>query len=225
MSDLDVVVGARVSRVPGDKGDQVVYGEGGVVVVYAGSVIDGAVVNVHRPCLLVVDGVRLRLLSVEREGAWHVYRCGPWEPGPFEREGAVVDYDPDRVHEARKARLSLLVRVALTVAALPLFPFVGLLPQHLKERMRDAGIYPESAQMGSLVVEWALLLAVTSAEMIAIIAGSVVAAVVLGAIAVALCIDIPHRYIAAADQRPVGLMSWPAELWRALRDDPTRRLE
>jgi len=217
-----VVVGGLVSRVPGDVRDQVVYGDDGSVVIHAQAPIDGIVMSVHRPCLLVVDGARLRLTSVDERGAGRdrrfVYRCAPWNPGPFEREGVVVDYNPDRVADARAERASLVVRMTLAVLLLPLFPLVGLLPEGVKKKMNEAGIYPSSSQTLSLLVEWMLLLCVTAAEMVCIVAGAVWPAIFCGFIALMLLIDIPHRLVmASSEQRDVGFMSWPRQLWLMVR--------
>ncbi len=225
VSDLDVVVGANASVV-GGKGDNVVYGEDGSVVVYAASVIEGVVVSEHRPCLLVVDGVQLRVLSVEREGKRHVYRCGPWAPGPFEREGAVVVYDPDRVREARVEQARWYLRLAVVIVLLPLFPIVAVLSHEQKEALRERGLLPvTTGATGSIYFEWIVMILVVVLELLCIMGGAVFFAVVCGALALAMLVDVQHRMVLAMENRDPGMLAWPRELWRALRDEPPKRLE
>ena len=220
MSELHVVVGASHRRLPGDKGDQLVYGDDGGLVVYAATAIDGVIVSQHRPCLLVVGDARFVVLQHAHEGAHHVYRCQPWNPGPYDREGAVVDYDPDRLHNHRVERLHYAARAALLVALLPFVPVLGLLPEDAKKKLKRHGLLPAGSQMSSLLLEWILLLLVVIAELLLVIAGSIVGAVICALFALTLLIDIPHRLVLAAENRDIGMFAWPRELWRALRAPP-----
>lgn len=225
------IVGKRAHRLPGDRGDERIYNSDGTLVIRAGAPIDGAEPSTHRPTLLLVDDVRWRIVAHTRDGALHVYTLGPWNPGPFEREGPVIVYDPDRVHHARVEQLSLVLRTALLFALLPVAPFFGALPEGTKGWLRDRGLLPPAAQTSSLFVEWVLLYALTGAELICIIASALVPAAVFGLLAIVVMIDIPHRITLMAEGRDVGLLSWPREFIRTLRarapdddDDSSRGL-
>lgn len=225
MSDLDVVVGGSDSVV-GGKGDNVVYGEDGSVVVYAASVIDGIVVSQHRPCLLVIDDVRWRVRSAEQHGSRFVYRCETWAPGPFEREGAVVVYNPDRVREARVEKAQWYLRLLVLLALVPLFPIVTVLSHEQKERLRERGLLPvTTGATGSIWFEWIVMLLVVVAELLCIIAGSVFFGVVCGVLALTMLVDVNHRMVLAMDNRDPGMLAWPRDWWRSLRDGPPKRLE
>ncbi|MDP2339650.1 MAG: hypothetical protein Q8O67_01725 [Deltaproteobacteria bacterium] len=217
MSELPVIVGATRGRLPGDSGDQLVYGDDGSLVVYATAPIDGVLISQHRPCLLVVDDVRFVVLAHTVEGKHHVYRCQPWKPGPYDREGAVVDYDPDRLHHQRVERLHFAVRGVILFSLLPVMPLMGLLPENAKKKLQEHGLLPPGSQMSSLLLEWALALLCVAAELISIISGSLLPAAIFGFIAIVLVIDIPHRMVLAAESRDIGMFSWPRELWRAMR--------
>ncbi len=224
MSELPVIVGAKRSnaagRLIGDKGDQLVYGDDGGLVVYSATAIDGVLVSQHRPCLLVVDGVRFVIRTYTLEGRQHVYRCEPWQPGPYEREGAVVDYDPDRVHHHRVERLHLFVRALVLLVLLPAVPVLGLLPEDTKKQLKEHGLLPGGSQMSSLVFEWMLLLLVVAAELLLVVSGSLVGAGLCALVALTLLVDIPHRVVLAAENRDIGVFAWPRELWRSMRAEP-----
>lgn len=224
--ELPVVVGARSSRVPFEKGDQVVHNEDGSVVVYAGSVIEGVGVSEHRPCILVIGERRLRVFSVDKEGGRFVYRCGPWEPGPFEREGAVVEYNPDRVHEARVEKAGWYARLVVVLLLLPLFPLVAVLSEQQKTALRTRGLLPvTTGAAGSIYFEWLVMIGVVLIEFACVMGGSVVGGIVCGGLALAMLIDVQHRMVLAMDNMDPGMLAWPRDVWRSLRDDGPKRLE
>ncbi len=214
---LPRVVGKSARRLPGDRGDERIYGDDGTLVIRAGAPIDGAEPSTHRPTLLVVDDVRWRLDRHTRDGALHVYALAPWNPGPFEREGLVIAYDPERVHNARVEQLSLALRTVLLFALLPVSPLVGFLSEDAKSTLRERGLLPPASQGSSLVVEWLLMYALAVAELLSIMGGALVPAALFGAAAIVVMIDIPHRITLLADGRDVGTLAWPRELVRTLR--------
>jgi hypothetical protein len=93
------------------------------------------------------------------------------------------------------------------------------LPNGAKRALREQGLYPEGAQTASLVLEWALLLCVAAGELLLIMGGAVVAPVALGVLALLLMVDIPHRMVLAMDHRDSGLLGWPREVWKLLREE------
>jgi hypothetical protein len=222
---LPTVVGRSARRLPGDRGDERIYGDDGTLTIRAGAPIDGAEPAAHRPTLLVVDGVSWRLVGHAREGKLHVYRLAPWTPGPFEREGQTVVYDPDRVHHARVEQLSLVLRAGLLLLLLPVSPLIGVLSEDAKEGLRERGLLPPASQATSLMFEWLLMYALAAAELIAVIAGKPLLAAGFGVAALLVIIDIPHRITLLAEGRDVGMLAWPRDLYRALRDRSPAELE
>jgi hypothetical protein len=220
MTELPIVVGAARGRLLSDRGDQLVYGDDGGLLVVAHTAIEGVLISQHRPCLLVIDDVRFVVLSHDRDNGKHVYRCGAWNPGPYEREGAVVVYDPDRVHHERVERLHYAARGLILFSLLPVMPLLGLLPEGAKKKLQEHALLPAGSQMGSLVFEWMLCLVCVSAELLAIIGGSLGFAAFFAVVTLFLLVDIPHRMVLVAEGRDVGMFSWPRELWRSLRTPP-----
>jgi hypothetical protein len=217
MSELPVIVGAARGRLPGDRGDQLVYDNDGGLVIHASTVIDGVAISQHRPCLLVVNGARFKVCSYAAQDRRHVYQCRPWNPGPYDREGVVVEYDPDRLHNERVHRLHFAARGALLLVLMPIVPFLGLLPENAKKTLKLHGLLPAGSQMGSLMLEWVLLLAVVALELVLVVAGSGFA-IVCALFALTLIVDIAHRIVLVAENRDVGMLAWPRELWRAIRE-------
>lgn len=221
MSELPVIVGAARGRLPGDRGDQLVYDDDGGLVIHAASVIDGVAISQHRPCLLVVNEARFEVCSYAVQDRRHIYQCRPWNPGPYDREGVVVEYDPDRLQNERVDRLHFAARGALLLALMPIVPFMGLLPENAKKTLKLHGLLPAGSQMSSLLLEWMLLLVVVALELVLIIAGSGFA-ILCALFALTLIVDIPHRIVLIAENRDVGMFAWPRELWRAMREtEPT----
>lgn len=215
---LPTVVGANARRLPGDIGDQRVYGDDGTLVIHAGAPIDSAVVSAHRPTIVVVDGVRWKLLRHHKAGTKDLYTLSPWEPGPFEREGLVVEYDPDRVHHARVEQLSLTLRTVLMFALLPVAPLLGSLPEATKQWLRVRGLLPPASQASSLAVEWLLMYALAGAAIASFVAGSFALWIAFGAAVLVVGIDIPYRITLLAEARDVGMLAWPREFIRTLRE-------
>lgn len=214
---LPTVVGKTARRLPGDRGDERVYGDDGTLVIRAGAPIESAEPSTHRPTLLVVDGVHWKLVAHTRAGALHVYALEPWTPGPFEREGLVIAYDPERVHHARVEELSLALRTVLLFALLPVSPFFGMLSEDAKNWLRERGLLPPASQASSLLVEWLLMYALAGAELLCIFGGALLPALFFGVAALVVMIDIPHRITLLAEGRDVGMLAWPRELVRTLR--------
>lgn len=218
---LPVVVGAR-ARLPGDRGDQVVYDVDGSVTIVTDHPIDGVEVGNHRPCLLRVNGETLRVAAVERaaRGARVTYRLVPFVAGMYEREGVVIDYDGDRVHDGRVARVEGALGVVVFVALLPLFPILGFLPESTKEALALRGFHFAGAQSMSMGLQW--LLTVTSGFLagVCFFTGAWPAAAVAAVVWAALLLDFGHRAQAGFDGRAVGFMTWPRELVAALRAPP-----
>lgn len=232
--ELPLVIGAARNRLPGDRGDQLVYGDGdgvGVgVVVYAAAAIPGVVLSEHRPCVLVIDDVRWRVDFVDREGGRFVYRCSAWQPGPFEREGAVVVYDPERVHNERVERLSTTARAAAFLLFLPVLPVLGLLPSSTKEALRARGLMPHGGQLSSIYLEWMLLLFVVACELLFVVIGLVVPAILCGAVALVLIVDVLHRVVMANAGSDAGMFAWVRQLGQTFlssegppADEPTNK--
>jgi hypothetical protein len=215
---LPIVVGANARRIPGDRGDQRVYGDDGTLVIHASSPIDGAVVSEHRPTVVVVDGARWKLLRHQKAGTKDIYTLSPWEPGPFEREGLVVAYDPDRVHHARVEQLSLALRTVLMFALLPVAPLLGSLPVAAKQWLRIRGLLPPASQASSLAVEWLLMYVLAGAGIASFLAGSFVLWIAFAAAVLVVGIDIPYRITRLAEARDVGMLAWPREFIRTLRE-------
>lgn len=215
---LPRVVGKNARRLPGDRGDDRVYGDDGTLVIRAGAPIEGAEPSTHRPTVIVVDDVRWRLDGHRREGPLHVYALSPWNPGPFEREGLVIAYDPDRVHNARVAQLSLALRTVLLLALLPVSPLVGLLPEKNKAWLRDRGLLPPASQASSLLVEWLLMYALAGAGILSFLAGSLLLWLALCAATFAVGVDIAYRVTLLSEHRDVGMLAWPREFVRTLRE-------
>jgi hypothetical protein len=216
-SALPRIVGRPVRRLPGDRGDELAYGNDGTLVIRAGAPVDGAEPNTHRPTLFVVDDVHWRLVSHTRDGPLHVYALVPWQPGPYEREGLVIPYDPERVHHARVEQLSLVLRTVLWLGLLPVAPLLGLLPEDAKKWLGSRGLLPPASQTSSLVVEWLLMYALAGAAIASFLAGSLLLWIAFGAAAFVVGIDIPYRITMLAEARDVGVLAWPREFVRTLR--------
>ncbi|MBM4281254.1 MAG: hypothetical protein FJ137_11025 [Deltaproteobacteria bacterium] len=214
---MPTIIGRAARRLPGDCGDERVYGDDGTLTIRAGAPIQGAEPAEHRPTLLGVDGVSWRLDRHTREGARHVYALTPWSPVPVDREGLVVAYDPDRVHHARVEQLSLVLRAALLRVLLPVSPLAGLLPQDARSRLRERGLLPPATPATSLLCEWELMYLLAAGELLCALGGSPWLGAAFGIAALLVIVDILHRVTLLAESRDVGMLSWPRDLYRAVR--------
>lgn len=215
---LPRVIGKSARRLPGDRGDERIHGDDGTLVIRAGAPIDGAEPSTHRPTLLVVDDVRWRLVGHTREGKLHIYSLVPWHPGPYEREGLVIPYDAERVHHARVEQLSLALRTVLWLGLLPVAPLLGLLPEDAKKWLGSRGLLPPASQTLSLVVEWLLMYTLAGAALASLLlAGSVLLWIAFGAAAFVVGIDIPYRVTLLSEGRDIGILAWPRDFIRTMR--------
>ena len=197
--------------------DELRHLDDGTLVIRTSAEIVGAVPGTHRPTLVVVDDVSFHLVGHTRDDSLHVYNLAPWRPGPFDREGSVVIYDPDRVLKARRQRWSFAARALCMMLLLPASPLIGLLPEAAKDRLRERGVIPPATQTSSLLLEWILLYALAAAELLAVIFSAVGVAVVFGCLALVVMVDIMHRVSWLAEGRDVGMLAWPREFLAAWR--------
>jgi hypothetical protein len=198
------------------KRDEWVFPGDGTLVFRSADVIEGAEPSLHRPSLLVVDGVQWRLLDHRREGRLHVYVLGPWDPGPFENAGVVIAYDPHRVRHARAETLALAARTVLLAALMPCAPFMGALPEGAKRWLRDRALLSPAAQEASLFVEWLLFRGLTATAVLSFISGPFRAWVAFGVSALLVVVGIAHPIALLAEGRELGMFAWLVDLVRSV---------
>jgi hypothetical protein len=194
-------------------GDVLDLSERGLVIV-ATRPLPGMEPSNFRAPILVVDGERFTLVSVDQL----TYRFTRTTTGLYEPDGKTFEYDGKRDAIERAEKRAVAQGLVVFVLLLPLWPFLGMLPEAQKNKLVALGVPMGATSNLSVMLEVPLAIGCGFGGFIAGLMGQNLAAGVLGALCLVLVVDFIHRYAAAFDNKAPGMFSIVSEVVAWVRE-------